>query len=251
MYNIRLELLAVMEAPSSHPLSAALVAAAKAEDIIPPKHLVAIEHTILKGEGVSAFVENKQVYVGNKRLFKRRDMYTLNPHHLAWAQKWDEEGGTVGYIGIEGQGILAMYSVTDTIRDESRHVVTSLINNNIHVIMLTGDGEGAARTIGEKIGLPISFIQSQFLPEDKLHYVSSLKDNSSQRAGLFTNGRKLVMMIGDGVNDAPALAVSDVGVAMGQGAALVGRHHYIKTSYFFLSIVLTSHFFRISGTRNE
>eukprot|EP00956_Cyclotella_meneghiniana_P010609 scaffold14762_cov36-Cyclotella_meneghiniana.AAC.1 len=64
--------------------------------------------------------------------------------------------------------------------------------------MLTGDGDGAARVIGEKIGLPNSSIHSQFLPEDKLHYVSSLKDVSLKSAGLFTKGKRLVMMVGDG-----------------------------------------------------
>lgn len=220
--RLRLELLAIMEAPSSHPLSAALVSAAKAEGIVPTQRLVAQEHTTLKGEGVRAIVDNQNVYVGNERLFKRLNMYTLSPQHLKWVQRWSNEGGTVGFIGIEELGlIIAMYCVTDTIRDEARAVVSSMIESDIRVIMLTGDGEGAARAIGEQLNLPSTSIQSQFLPEDKMHYVSSLKDNSTRSAGLLTSGKKLVMMVGDGVNDAPALAVSDVGVAMGQGAALV------------------------------
>eukprot|EP00956_Cyclotella_meneghiniana_P026810 scaffold58905_cov66-Cyclotella_meneghiniana.AAC.1 len=95
-----------------------------------------------------------------------------------------------------------------------------MLNNDVKVVMLTGDGDGAAGVIGEKIGLPSSSIHSQLLPEDKLHYVSSLKDVSLKSAGLFTSEKRLVMMVGDGVNDAPALATADVGVAMGQGAAL-------------------------------
>jgi P-type E1-E2 ATPase len=106
--------------------------------------------------------------------------------------------------------------------------VTSLIGSGFEVVMLTGDGEGAAHAIGEEIGLPNSSIQSQLLPEDKLHYVSSVKDISSQSAGLCRRGKNLVMFVGDGINDAPALAVADVGVAMGQGAAVVRMMYSVR-----------------------
>eukprot|EP00804_Cyclotella_cryptica_P008496 CCRYP_003996-RA/>CCRYP_003996-RA protein AED:0.18 eAED:0.18 QI:0/0.66/0.42/1/0.66/0.42/7/144/820 len=203
-----LELLSIMEAPSSHPLSATLVSAAKAEGAIPLHGVSLQEHTILKGEGVCAIVNDRRVYVGNERLFKRLGMYDLSPHHVESARKWNNDGGTVGYVGIEGEGlgIIAMFCVTDTIRDEAHHVVTALMDNGVKVVMLTGDGEGAALAVGEEIGLPDSSIQSQLLPEDKLHYVS--------------DQRNLVVFVGDGVNDAASLAVADVGVAMGHGAAL-------------------------------
>ena len=227
-----LKLLAIMEAPSSHPLSAALVSAAREEGITASKTLVAQEHTVLKGEGVTAIVGNRRVYVGNERLFKRLNMYNLSFNHLEYVKRWNDEGGTIGFIAIEGLGIIAMYCVIDTIRQEAQHVVTSMMNNDVKVVMLTGDGDGAARVIGEKIGLPNSSIHSQLLPEDKLHYVSSLKDVSLKSAGLFTKGKRLVMMVGDGVNDAPALATADVGVAMGQGAALVSTGHVMLLSSF-------------------
>ncbi|KAL3801669.1 hypothetical protein HJC23_013174 [Cyclotella cryptica] len=217
-----LELLSIMEAPSSHPLSATLVSAAKAEGAIPLHGVSLQEHTILKGEGVCAIVNDRRVYVGNERLFKRLGMYDLSPHHVESARKWNNDGGTVGYVGIEGEGlgIIAMFCVTDTIRDEAHHVVTALMDNGVKVVMLTGDGEGAALAVGEEIGLPDSSIQSQLLPEDKLHYVSALKDFSSQKSVFFTDQRNLVVFVGDGVNDAASLAVADVGVAMGHGAAL-------------------------------
>ena len=227
-----LKLLAIMEAPSSHPLSAALVSAARDEGITASKTLVAQEHTVLKGEGVTAIVGNRRVYVGNERLFKRLNMYNLSFNHLEYVKRWNDEGGTIGFIAIEGLGIIAMYCVIDTIRQEAQHVVTSMLNNDVKVVMLTGDGDGAARVIGEKIGLPSSSIHSQLLPEDKLHYVSSLKDVSLKSAGLLTKGKRLVMMVGDGVNDAPALATADVGVAMGQGAALVSTGHVMLLSSF-------------------
>ena len=235
-----LKLLAIMEAPSSHPLSAALVSAAREEGITASKALVAQEHTVLKGEGVTAIVGNRRVYVGNERLFKRLDMYNLSSEHLEYAKRWNDEGGTIGFVAIEGLGIIAMYCVIDTIREEAQHVVTSMMNNGVNVVMLTGDGDGAARAIGEQIGLPSSSVHSQFLPEDKLHYVSSLKDDSSKNAGLCRSGKRLVMMVGDGVNDAPALATADVGVAMGEGAALVSTlcsTHY-HTSFVSLTLKL-------------
>ena len=221
--KIRLELLSIMEAPSSHPLSTTLVSAAKAEGAIPPHGVSVQEHTILKGEGVCAIVNDKQVYVGNERLFRRLDMYRLSPQHVESARKWNNDGGTVGYIGIEGEGlgIIGMFCVTDTIRNEAHHVVTALIDSGVKVVMLTGDGEGAALAVGEEIGLPNSSIQSQMLPEDKMHYVAALKDCSSRRSVFFTDQRKFIIFVGDGFNDAASLAVADVGVAMGHGASLV------------------------------
>eukprot|EP00970_Alexandrium_tamarense_P003170 scaffold480_cov234-Alexandrium_tamarense.AAC.1 len=216
----RLELLAIMEAPSSHPLSATLVSAAKSEGVVVPENVLVKEHTILKGEGVVATVDDKKVYVGNERLFKRLNMYDISPQHVDSVHQWCKEGGTVGYIGIEDTGIIGLFCVTDTIRDEAHDVVSSLVENGIEVIMLTGDGDGAAQAVGKEIGLPKSSIQSQLLPEDKLHFVSSLKGSPSNKYASLSGEKKLIMMVGDGVNDAPALAIADVGVAMGQGAAL-------------------------------
>ena len=147
-----LELLAIMEAPSSHPLSACLVSAAKDEGVVISDHFSAFEHTILKGEGVTAIVRDARIYVGNARLFKRIGMYNIPSHYTNWAEDWSDEGGTVGYIGIEGVGIIGMFCVKDTIREEAPHVVASLLQSNVEVIMLTGDGQGAARAIGKQIG---------------------------------------------------------------------------------------------------
>lgn len=216
-----LELLAIMEAPSSHPLSACLVSAAKDEGVVLSENVRASQHTILKGEGVTATVGDARVYVGNARLFRRIGMCNNIPkHYTDWAEEWSDEGGTVGYIGIEGVGIIGIFCVKDTIREEAPNVVSTLLQKGVEVIMLTGDGQGAARAVGKQIGLDESCIHSQLLPEDKLHYVSSLKGSSTNRHPSLTGKKKLILMVGDGVNDAPALSVADVGVAMGEGAAL-------------------------------
>ena len=215
-----LELLALMEAPSSHPLSACLVSAAKEEGVSIPSNVSLTDHTILKGEGVMANVDSKKVYVGNQRLFKRLDMYNIPEEQMDAATKWSEEGGTVGYIGIEGEGIIGMFCVKDTIRDGTLDVISSMQYSGIEVLMLTGDGDGAAQAVGREIGLPKSSIKSQLLPEDKLHYVTNLKESSNNKKSSLFGKKKLVLMCGDGVNDAPALSVADIGVAMGEGATL-------------------------------
>jgi len=215
-----LELLAIVEAPSSHPLSACLVSAAREEGVVVPPNVSLREHTILRGEGVTANVDGEKVYVGNDRLFKRLDMYNISPQQMESAQKWSEEGATVGYIGIEGLGIIGMFCVKDKIRDEAYSTVQALLHSGIEVVMLTGDGEGAAQAVGKEIGLAKASVQSQLLPEDKLHYVSSLKGSSDNRRASLLGKKKITLMVGDGVNDAPALSVADVGVAMGEGASL-------------------------------
>ena len=204
----RLKLLAIMEAPSSHPLSACLVSAAKAEGVAVPTNVSVTEHTILKGEGVTANVDSENVYVGNERLFRRLGMYNITSQQEGAAKKWSEEGGTVGYVGILGTGIVGMFCVKDTIRDEAQDVIAALCSNGIEVAMLTGDSEGAALAVGEAIGLEQTSIRSQLLPEDKLHYISGLKGSSNKGASSFLGKKKLVLMVGDGVNDAPTIRTS-------------------------------------------
>ena len=216
-----LALLALMEGPSSHPLSATLVNAAKKEGIGSPVNVSLTSHTILKGEGVTARVDNKNVYVGNERLFERLGLYgNLDDAQKRSARKWSMEGGTVGFIGIEGVGIIGMFCVSDKIRDEAKDVITNLIKNGYEVTMLTGDSDGAAKAVGRAVGLPVEAIHSHLMPEDKLHYIGSIRGMGATKQPVMCGSKELCLFTGDGVNDAPALAVADVGVAMGEGAAL-------------------------------
>ena len=218
--NEVLECLSSMEASSSHPLATAILRAAKNEGIEMKKTKKVFRHSTLKGEGITAFIENRQVYVGNIRLFKRLEMYQrLEEIHKNNAHEWNKEGGTVGFIGIDGLGIVGMYSVADTVRSEAREVVTTLLEDGLNVLMLTGDNDGAAKFVAKKVGIPESCVQSQFLPDDKLHYVASLL-GFSRRKSYCCSRKELLLMCGDGVNDAPALAVADIGVAMGEGSAV-------------------------------
>ena len=216
-----LKLLASLEASSNHPLAAALLRAAKDEGIHIKNSTEVLNHSILKGEGVTAFIDGRQVYAGNIRLFRRLGMYQrLDEIHRKDAFHWGEEGGTVGFLGIDKIGIVGIFSVADTVRSEAKDVVTALVEDGIEVLMLTGDGDGAARSVAREVGIQESCVQSQFSPDDKLHYVSSLLGFSVRKRRNLCSSQKLILMCGDGVNDAPALAVADIGVAMGEGAAL-------------------------------
>lgn len=217
-----LALLAAMEGPSSHPLSATLVQAAKKEGVTTSKDLNLKGHAILKGEGVSGTINGENVYVGNQRLFTRIGMYEHLPDkYKTLAEEWStQHGGTVGFIGVEGEGIIGSYCVTDVVRPEAREAIEELQFHGIDVLMLTGDGDGAAKAVAQQVGLSESAVHSQLLPEDKLHFVGSLKYPSQGSSfGLFRRYPR-VLFCGDGVNDAPALAIADVGVSMGEGAAL-------------------------------
>ena len=216
-----LKLLALMEAPSSHPLSATLVRAAKNEGVSIPRDVSVEEHTILKGEGVTAKVNGRNIYVGNQRLFERIGMYeSLEETYKGLAEEWSAEGGSVGFLGVEGEGIIGSFCMTDVVRPEARQAIQSLYRGGIKVMMLTGDGEGAASSVAKQVGIPEEHVHSQLLPEDKLHFVGSLKRPAPKNSfGLFRR-KPRVLFIGDGVNDGPAIAVADVGVSMGEGAAL-------------------------------
>jgi Zn2+/Cd2+-exporting ATPase len=214
-----LELLILLESPSTHPLSVALMTAARDEGIGLPNNRVVRNHTLLKGEGVMADVDGQQVYVGNKRLFCRLGMYEALNSSGHWSEDASEGGGTVGFVGIDGKGIVGAFCVTDTIREGAKEMISDLMSSNINVVMLTGDGEGAAQSVAKRVGLVSSSVHSQLLPEDKLRFVEALSQPYLNSI-LCLRRRPCIVMVGDGINDAPALAVADVGVAMGEGAAL-------------------------------
>ncbi|KAL3920381.1 MAG: hypothetical protein SGILL_003293 [Bacillariaceae sp.] len=216
-----LELLALMQERSSHPLSSSLVRAAKEEGVQVPRHMSVAEHRILKGEGITAKVDGQlQVYVGNQRLFSRLGMFeSLSTEHKRLIAEWGETGGTIGFIGSEVDGIIGMFCVKDEVREEAKAVITQLKEAQIETLICTGDSNSAAHAVAEEIGIPSGSVNSQLLPEDKLHLVGSLKRPQPKSCGICRQQR-YVLFCGDGVNDAPALAVADIGVSMGEGAAM-------------------------------
>lgn len=215
-----LQLLSLMQSRSSHPLSASLVDAAKKEGIQMPHHIHLTNHNILKGEGITALADGRPVFVGNERLFARLDMIQqLSVNHRQLLNDWSKTGATVGFIGTTEDGIIGMFCVMDVIREEAKMVIQGLKDARIDTMICTGDSHSAAHTVANEIGIPPGAVHSQLLPEDKLHFVGSLKRPHPKRFGICRQ-KRYIMFCGDGVNDAPALAVADVGVSMGEGAAM-------------------------------
>ncbi|HIZ21723.1 MAG TPA: cation-translocating P-type ATPase [Candidatus Blautia faecigallinarum] len=150
------------------------------------------------GEGVSATVDGKLVKAGNLKLLKG---ITLSKTLAREAGKYLMEGSTVTYVAIDG--ILAGYIVlSDTVREESRDMVAALERIGVQPVLLTGDNQNAARTIADQLG--IRQVYAGCLPEDKLRHIGAYQENGDT-----------VCMIGDGINDAPALKKANVGIAMG------------------------------------
>ena len=189
-------LAAAAERPSEHPLGKAIVAGCREElgpDLPEPEGF-----QMLPGRGVSARVSGRAVLAGNPELLREKGVpFTCSPAAQAWLQK----GCTVTYLAVDSvyAGFLAL---SDTLRPESAAMVARLSSLGVEPVLLTGDHENAARTIAEQVR--IRSVRANCLPEDKLAAIDG-----------YQRGGAPVCMIGDGVNDAPALKKALVGVAMG------------------------------------
>jgi Cu2+-exporting ATPase len=194
-----LHLAAAVEQDSEHPLARAIVAAARERGVAVPQ---ARDFQALPGHGVQATVDGRALRVGGPRLLER-DGVTLPAELAQRARAWGERGQTVVYL-LEGDRVLAGFALADVIRDESRAAVAALKARGIRVAMLTGDSQDVARWVASELGIDEYF--AQVLPQHKSEKIKEL-----QRGGA------KVAMVGDGVNDAPALAQADVGIAIGAG----------------------------------
>jgi Cu2+-exporting ATPase len=190
-----LRLAAAVEGDSEHPLARAIGAAAKARGLsIPPPS----GFESLPGRGARATVEGHVVAVGGPRLLADS---ALEP--LPIASDWDREGRTVLYVIVDGR-VAGAIAVEDEIRPGSKEAVDALHALGIRVAMITGDSQAVADSVARRLG--IDEVAAQVLPADKAAAVKR-----------FQAGGRKVAMVGDGVNDAPALATADVGIAIGAG----------------------------------
>jgi Cu2+-exporting ATPase len=190
---------AAVEATSEHPLAKAIVAEAKRRNL--PALQVA-DFEALPGRGAKARVSGKNVVIGGPRLLTEAKE-TVPPEVEKVTTAWASEGKTVLYVVTEAQ-LLGAFAVEDEIRPESKEVVTELHRLGIRVAMITGDSKTVADSVARRIG--IDEVAAEVLPADKASAVKR-----------FQSGGKRVAMVGDGVNDAPALATADVGIAIGAG----------------------------------
>ena len=190
-----LGLAASVEADSEHPLARAIVDGARQRGV---ETRPAADFEALAGRGAHAIVHGHDVFIGGPRLLQEKG---LTSHPLA--AEWDRQGRTVLHVVVDGVvgGIVA---VEDEIRPESREAVDELHKLAIRVAMITGDSQAVADSVARRIG--IDEVAAQVLPGDKADAVRR-----------FQEGGRKVAMVGDGVNDAPALATADVGIAIGAG----------------------------------
>lgn len=188
---------AALEAHSQHPLAAAVLRKARADKVVP---LEARAFRALKGRGAEAMIEDRLFWVGSHRLMHEKGVEESDMHDLA--QRMEDAGHSVIVVGSE-RHVCGLISVADTLRPEAAGVVTRLRAAGVrHVALLTGDNSGTATAVGKAVGA--DEVRSELLPEDKLQAVQEMER---------TYGA--VAMVGDGVNDAPALATATVGIAMG------------------------------------
>jgi len=192
-------LAAAVEINSEHPLAKAIVQEAKHRGI---PQLQAEEFEALAGRGAQAIVEGKSIVVGGARLLTETKA-TVPPEVEKSTSAWASEGKTVLYV-LAGRQLLGALAAEDEIRPESIEAVTELHRLGIRVAMITGDSKAVADSVARRIG--IDEVAAEVLPAGKASAVRR-----------FQTGGKRVAMVGDGVNDAPALATADVGIAIGAG----------------------------------
>jgi len=194
-----LRLAAALEQDAEHPVGRAIAASARERGLVIPR---ATRFEAIPGMGVQGAVEERELVVGGPNLLSRRDVQ-VPPELAEFTEAAASRGQGVVYL-LEGGGMLAALAVADAIRPESPEAVRRLHDLGIEVAMLTGDAKAPADAVARQLGIDTVF--AQVLPQEKAARIQEL-----QRRG------KRVAMVGDGVNDAPALVTADVGIAIGAG----------------------------------
>ncbi len=189
-----LQIASSLESFSEHPISKAIMMRA----LNPGLRLFEIDDfTALPGQGVSGFIEGAQFFVGSERLFTRLAI----PYPKDRVRQLEREGKTIILVGKKERALGAI-AVQDTIRSTGIRMVEELRKMGVRPVMLTGDNENTAKAIAKQLG--IEEFHAELLPQDKVNIIKVLQ----QKYGS-------VAMVGDGINDAPALAIADIGIAMG------------------------------------
>lgn len=193
-----LRLAASAERGSEHPLGEAIVKAASERKL---EVLPASDFNAVPGHGVEASVEGKKLVLGNLRLIKDKGL-SLNGLGEEAERLW-AKGKTVMFLGIDSK-LVGIIAVADTLKPKAKEVLEEIRRMGIEAVMLTGDNRRTAEAIAQEVG--IDRVLAEVLPEHKAQEVKKLQEEG-----------KVVAMVGDGINDAPALAQADVGIALGTG----------------------------------
>lgn len=197
--DLVLRIAAAVESGSEHPIGAAIVAEAHERGLEIP---AATAFTNVAGHGVRAEIDGRPVVVGRRKLIDEHDL-ELPDHLAAAAADLEEQGRTAVFVGRDGH-VVGVLAVADTVKDDAVDVVRQLQAMGLRVAMITGDNARTANAIANQVG--IEQVLAEVLPEDKVTEVRRLQDTG-----------KVVAMVGDGVNDAPALVQADLGIAIGTG----------------------------------
>jgi len=211
-----------VESKSSHPLAFAIQKNAGAAVRVAARQCVVTDYEQIDGVGVRAMVDNVLVELGNEKLAEKK-LWTLSDLKLyETAIRWETEiGATVVWVGINGKlgGIL---KAEDSLRPSAKDAIAKLQKSSIDVIILTGDNKGAAEMCAKNVGIDVrTNVFSSLTPNEKLNRITEEvqkqeKELVARKKTIFrTSGRGTIAMVGDGINDAPALSAADVGVAMG------------------------------------
>lgn len=197
--NELLKNIASLNTYSEHPLAEAVVKYGKEQNI---ETVNVPDFEAIKGKGVVGKINNSIVLLGNDKLLKQYNIEISN-ELLSQAQTEQKQGKTVSYIAVNKNAV-GYVTIFDAIKKTSAQAIKSLQEQGVEVIMLTGDNKNTAKAVADKLNL--KHFKAECLPQDKLNEIKELQGKG-----------KIVAMAGDGINDAPALAQSDVGIAMGTG----------------------------------
>jgi Cd2+/Zn2+-exporting ATPase/Cu+-exporting ATPase len=195
-----LQYAAIAERHSNHPVARAIIAKADESGIQLPVYSTTASY--IAGKGVVSEHDGREIVVGNNLLMMERDIRLSKDVDVSVSNKLSE-GKTTVLVAHEGR-VCGIIAISDRVRTESKKAIADLKRMGIKTVMLTGDNKQAAKTVGEEVG--IDEVYAELLPEDKVSIIE----------GLVARGHK-VAMVGDGINDAPALARANVGIGMGAG----------------------------------
>jgi Cu+-exporting ATPase len=204
-----LRIAAVADRRSEHPLAEAIVkgASGRGMELGEPEQFNAIP-----GHGVEALVEGRRILVGNRKLMQRESV-SLGDFEQ-WAARLADSGKTPMFVAVDGRPA-GVIGVADTIKEDSVAAIHALRKMGLEVVMITGDNERTAKAIARQVG--IERVLADVLPDEKARQVEMLQAEGLSNKERGGRGARLVGMVGDGINDAPALAQADVGFAIGTG----------------------------------
>ncbi len=226
-----LRLAASLDQGSEHPLAEAIVRAARERDL-PLDKVEDFESG--SGIGVHGKVNGKQLALGNTALMQQQGVSVEDS--TGRAEELRQEGASVMYLAADGKQV-GLIAVSDPIKSSTPEALQSLVKSGVRIIMATGDGVSTARSVAEKLG--IEEFHGEVKPADKLKLVEKLQ-----------NDGRLVAMVGDGINDAPALARANVGIAMGTGTDVAMNSAHLTLVKGDLRGIATARELSIATVRN-